>query len=103
MDEPFGALDALTRERMNLELQRIFLLGSKTVVLVTHSIEEAVFLSDRIVAMTPRPGRIAEVIKNELPRPRTVESYDAPLFIEYAGHLRRLIMASDRAPETAAA
>jgi NitT/TauT family transport system ATP-binding protein len=94
MDEPFGALDALTRERMNLELQRIFLLGQKTVVLVTHSIEEAVFLSDRIVAMTPRPGRIAEVIENKLPRPRTVESYDAPLFIEYAGHLRKLVMAS---------
>jgi NitT/TauT family transport system ATP-binding protein len=92
MDEPFGALDALTRERMNLELQRIFMEGSTTVVLVTHSISEAVFLSDRIVAMTPRPGRIAEVIENELPRPRTVETYDDPRFVEYSGHIRRLIM-----------
>ena len=85
MDEPFGALDALTRERMNLELQRIFMVGAKTVLLVTHSIEEAVFLSDRIVCMTPRPGRIAEIIENELPRPRTVETYEDPLFIEYCG------------------
>jgi NitT/TauT family transport system ATP-binding protein len=92
MDEPFGALDALTRERMNLELQRIFLLGSKTVVLVTHSIEEAVFLSDRIIAMTPRPGRIAEVIQNDLPRPRTVDTYESALFTEYAGHVRKLVM-----------
>jgi NitT/TauT family transport system ATP-binding protein len=97
MDEPFGALDALTRERMNLELQRIFVEGSKTVILVTHSIEEAVFLSDRIVAMTPRPGRIAEIIENALPRPRTVDTYDLPLFTEYAGRIRKIIMSSDRA------
>ena len=96
MDEPFGALDALTRERMNLELQRIFGLGQKTVVLVTHSISEAVFLSDRIVTMTPRPGRIAEIIENDLPRPRTLETYDAPQFSEYAGHIRKLIMSSER-------
>ena len=95
MDEPFGALDALTRERMNLELQRIFAAGSKTVILVTHSIEEAVFLSDRIVAMTPRPGRVAEIIDNELPRPRSVETYDLPLFQEYAGRIRRIIMTPD--------
>jgi len=97
MDEPFGALDALTRERMNLELQRIFVEGGKTVVLVTHSIEEAVFLSDRIVTMTPRPGRISEIIQNELPRPRTVDTYELPLFSEYSGHIRKLIMEPDRA------
>lgn len=101
MDEPFGALDALTRERMNLELQRIFLLGSKTVVLVTHSIEEAVFLSDRIIAMTPRPGRIAEVIENRLPRPRTVDTYESAMFAEYAGHVRKLVMGPT--PQAAAA
>jgi NitT/TauT family transport system ATP-binding protein len=100
MDEPFGALDALTRERMNLELQRIFMEGSTSVVLVTHSISEAVFLSDRIVAMTPRPGRIAEVIENQLPRPRTVETYDDPLFVEYSGHIRRLIMGGASVGET---
>ena len=95
MDEPFGALDALTREHMNLELQRIFVEGGKTVILVTHSIDEAVFLSDRIIAMTPRPGRVAEVIVNELPRPRTLETYDLPLFTDYAGRIRRIIMARE--------
>jgi NitT/TauT family transport system ATP-binding protein len=97
MDEPFGALDSLTRERMNLELQRVFIEGSKTVVLVTHSIEEAVFLSDRIVAMTPRPGRIGAIIENRLPRPRSVETYDLPLFTEYAGQIRKLILEADTA------
>lgn len=96
MDEPFGALDALTRERMNLELQRIFMVGSKTVMLVTHSVDEAVFLSDRIVCMTPRPGRIAEIIQNELPRPRTVKTYEDPLFIDYSAHIRKLIMTGDQ-------
>jgi NitT/TauT family transport system ATP-binding protein len=95
MDEPFGALDALTRERMNLELQRIWIEGNKTVILVTHSIEEAVFLSDRIIAMTPRPGRVAQVIQNELPRPRTVETYEAPLFTDYAGQIRKIILNAD--------
>jgi NitT/TauT family transport system ATP-binding protein len=95
MDEPFGALDALTRERMNLELQRIFMVGTKTVLLVTHSVDEAVFLSDRIVCMTPRPGRIAEIIVNELPRPRTVETFEDRLFIEYSAHIRKLIMSTD--------
>jgi NitT/TauT family transport system ATP-binding protein len=97
MDEPFGALDALTRERMNLELQRIWIEGNKTVVLVTHSIEEAVFLSDRIVAMTPRPGRIAHIFENALPRPRTVDTYEMPLFIENAGLIRKMILSSDAA------
>ena len=95
MDEPFGALDSLTRERMNLELQRVFIEGSKTVMLVTHSIEEAVFLSDRIVAMTPRPGRIGAIIENHLPRPRSVVTYDLPLFTEYCGQIRKLIMETD--------
>jgi NitT/TauT family transport system ATP-binding protein len=97
MDEPFGALDALTRERMNLELQRVFIEGSKTVVLVTHSIEEAVFLSDRIIAMTPRPGRIGEIIVNELPRPRSVDTYEMPLFSDYCGRIRKLILDADTA------
>jgi NitT/TauT family transport system ATP-binding protein len=72
------------------------MVGAKTVMLVTHSIDEAVFLSDRIVCMTPRPGRIAEIIHNELPRPRTVESYEDQLFIDYSAHIRKLIMETDR-------
>src|SRR2546429_5119107 len=72
MDEPFGALDALTREAMNVELQRIWLERRKTVVFITHSTAEAVFLADRIPGMTPRPGRIADLFPVELPRPRAL-------------------------------
>lgn len=91
MDEPFGALDAITRERMNHQLQDLWLTTHKTVVLVTHSIEEAIFLSDRILVMTPRPGRIATTICNELDRPRGVETYKSPLFAEYGAEIREII------------
>jgi NitT/TauT family transport system ATP-binding protein len=89
MDEPFGALDALTRDQMNLDLQRIWLEKRKTAVFVTHSIDEAVFLSDRIVVMTPRPGTIAEIIDVDLPRPRLLDRKDTPEFNEFTGHIRR--------------
>jgi NitT/TauT family transport system ATP-binding protein len=89
MDEPFGALDALTRDQMNLDLQRIWLEKRKTAVFVTHSIEEAVFLSDRIIVMTPRPGTIAEMITIDLPRPRTVDSKDRREFSAYTRHIRK--------------
>ncbi|MGH9340896.1 MAG: ABC transporter ATP-binding protein [Acidobacteriota bacterium] len=72
MDEPFGALDALTREGLNLELQQIHLDQRKTIAFITHNIQEAVLLSDRIVVMTPRPGKMAAEVSNPMPRPRTL-------------------------------
>jgi NitT/TauT family transport system ATP-binding protein len=91
MDEPFGALDAITRERLNLLLQRIWMERQKTVVLVTHNIDEAVFLSDRIVVMTPRPGRVSEIITNDLERPRGVATYRDARFVDLTTHIREMI------------
>jgi NitT/TauT family transport system ATP-binding protein len=89
MDEPFGALDALTRERMNLELQRIHRETGKTIMLITHSIPEAVFLADRVLVMTNRPGRIAASYKVDLPRPRSLDVMGDPRFVELTQTIRR--------------
>ncbi len=88
MDEPFGALDAITRDTMNNELQRIWMETGKTVVLVTHSIGEAVFLADRIVLLSPRPGRVQEVIEVPFPRPRDQSVHHDPEFQRIVAYLR---------------
>lgn len=88
MDEPFGALDALTRDKMNLELQTIADTTGATVVMVTHSINEAVFLADRVVLLSPRPGRIRSVTKVPFERPRQVDLQTQPLFQDIARELR---------------
>ncbi len=95
MDEPFGALDAMTREQMNLDLQRIWLESAKTVVLITHSIPEAVFLGDRVVVMSPRPGRISQIVDVPIPRPRSIEVMGEPLFGQLSSHIRRLLYGMD--------
>ncbi|MGJ7506881.1 ABC transporter ATP-binding protein [Variovorax sp. GT1P44] len=88
MDEPFGALDAMTREKMNLELQRIWSASKKTVLLITHSIPEAIFLSDRVIVMSERPGTIAAVYDIDLPRPRPLDVMGTEQFASYARTLR---------------
>jgi NitT/TauT family transport system ATP-binding protein len=92
LDEPFGSLDALTRERMALELTRIWSAQKTTVVMVTHSIQEAVFLSDRVLVMTDRPGRIAAAIPIDLPRPRDLNLLQEERFAEIAGRIRQAIV-----------
>ncbi|MCC6196084.1 MAG: ABC transporter ATP-binding protein [Burkholderiales bacterium] len=94
MDEPFGALDAMTRDEMNVWLQKIWMEKSKTILFVTHDISEAVFLSDRILVMTARPGTVREVIDIDLARPRRMEMKESVEFNRYVGHARRLLFSS---------
>ena len=101
MDEPFGALDAITRDRMGVELLRIWQRTGKTVLLVTHSIPEAVLLSDTVITFTPRPGRVRSVHRIDLPRPRTQETRLSPGFIEYSRILLRELEGDPSGDETA--
>jgi NitT/TauT family transport system ATP-binding protein len=96
MDEPFGALDAFTRDEMNLLLLSLWAETSKTVVFVTHNISEAIFLADRVVVMTPRPGRLARIFEIELPRPRTVEMMFEPDFIELIREMKSTVESAVR-------
>src|SRR5437764_4014191 len=91
MDEPFGALDEMTRERLNMELLKIWEASRSTIVFVTHSITEAVFLSTRVVVMSPRPGRISELIPIDLPQPRTATTREEPRFFELVTRVREAL------------
>jgi NitT/TauT family transport system ATP-binding protein len=94
MDEPFGALDALTRENLNVELARLTAASGATVLFVTHGIDEAIFLGDRVIVMSARPGRILADVRIELERPRTLEIRGDARFAAYAAQLRRLLTSS---------
>ncbi len=91
MDEPFAALDAMTREELGFELLRIWAAEKKTIIFVTHNIPEAILLADKVVAMSPRPGRISQVFNIELPRPRVLEMEFTPQFKDYSDRVRAVI------------
>jgi NitT/TauT family transport system ATP-binding protein len=88
MDEPFGALDAMTREQMNIELLKIWRKSQKTIFFITHSIPEAIFLSDRVIVFSQRPGTIAQIIETKLPRPRTLEMMNTEAFGKLSKKIR---------------
>ncbi len=93
MDEPFGALDEITRDHLNEQLLRLWEQTGKTIIFVTHSISEAVFLSNRIVVMSPRPGKILEIIDNKLPAGRDLDARETPAFLEVAHRVRLALRA----------
>jgi NitT/TauT family transport system ATP-binding protein len=99
MDEPFGALDAFTRDEMNLLIQKLWMETGKTIIFVTHNVSEAILLADRVVVLTPRPGRIAHIFDIDLPRPRTIEETYSPPFIEKIFEIKDTIIQGEYRPE----
>ncbi len=93
MDEPFGALDALTREQMRLDLEALWLAKRKTVLFITHSIDEAVLLADRVAVMSPRPGKIERIMNIRMPRPRGLEARRAPEFVQATEEITAIFLA----------
>lgn len=106
MDEPFGALDAMTREQMMVELQRIWMDQKTTILFITHSLSEAIFLSDRVLVMGPRPGQVVGEFTIDIPRPRRIKDERSPIFADYADRVRTCLEANGAFPvyqeETAA-
>ncbi len=98
MDEPFGALDAMTREQMMIELQRIWMDQKTTILFITHSLSEAIFLSDRVLVMGPRPGRVVGEFVIDIPRPRRIRDERSPAFAEYADRVRTCLESSGALP-----
>jgi NitT/TauT family transport system ATP-binding protein len=98
MDEPFGALDAFTRDEMNLLIQKIWMETGKTIIFVTHNVSEAIFLADRVVVLTPRPGQLAHMFPIDLPRPRTIDMTFTPDFIHVVKEIKNTIETGRYAP-----
>jgi NitT/TauT family transport system ATP-binding protein len=92
MDEPFGALDALTREQMRIDLEDLWMQTGKTVLFITHSIDEAVLLADRVIVMSPRPGKIEQTYESDMPRPRGLSARSHPKFIETTAKITDLFL-----------